>query len=74
MAVETLFVSTPISRPLSRPRWARRVLARCRLWRVSVRREWQLGGLDAHQRADIGWPGAKNYRWLDELMRGYRMR
>ena len=74
MAVETLFVSIPTHHPSVRPRWQKRLIAHYRLWRMGVRREWQLSGLDARQRVDIGRPEGKNYRWLDELMRGYRMR
>ncbi len=74
MAVETLFVSIPTHHSFVRPRWQKRLVARYRLWRMGVSRELELGGLDARQRADIGRPEGKNYRWLDELMCSYRIR
>ncbi|KFL29115.1 hypothetical protein JP75_23065 [Devosia riboflavina] len=74
MAVETLFVSLTKSYSPIRPRWQKRLIARYRLWRMGVSRELQLGGLGARRRADIGRPEGKKSRWLDELMRSYRMR
>ncbi len=74
MAVETLVVHIPTHHTFTRPRWQKRLIARCRLWRMGIGRGLQLGGLDARQRADIGRPEGKNYRWLDELMASYRMR
>lgn len=74
MAVETISLSNPhIPRGLqAQTRVWRRLKARCRLWRMVTRREIFLASLDRRARLDIGRPAPRQYRWLDELMRGQR--
>lgn len=75
MGAEIVSISTAASSdPVRRPRWRRRLVARCRLWCMNMRREMQLGDLDGRQRVDIGRQTVRNQHWLEPLMRGWDMR